>query len=140
MTSRLTWLWVVASLALAACAPPADGRPGSARAAAAVVRTYYGLVERGRTAEAARLRVDGKPEDLAPLDTLQADVGTPEPIEVSVRGATVVTPVVVYGRLKSGAAYRRSGQVLLTRAVTLPGVPAPAPALRWRILRISLTS
>ena len=129
------WIWL-APLALAACAPRADDRPGSASAAAAVVRSYYVLLESGRVGQAAALRVDREPEDLAALDTLQADVGTPEPVEVTVRGAYVETPVVIYGRLTRGGTYRRSGKVLLTRANGLPG--ASDAARTWRIQRISL--
>ena len=102
-----------------------------------MVRAYYEQLEAGRTTEAARLRADGRVEDLASLDTMQAEVGTPGPVEVTLQRAYIQTPVVVHGRLSAGGEYRRSGKVLLSRANWAPWTPGGQPL--WRIERISLT-
>ena len=118
---------------------PLDERPAtlqSAQGAATVVETYYALLESGRTAEAAKLRRDGAPEDLTPLATLSAQVGRPGRIEGAAGSLYVEVPIVVYGRLVSGASYSKSGKAVLKRVNDVPG--STAEQRSWRIDRIVL--
>lgn len=118
---------------------PLDERPaaaGSAQAAATVVETYYAFVESGRTAEAARLRVDGRPEDLKPYASLHAQVGAPGPVEGAAGSLFVEVPVVLYGRYATGGEYHASGKAVLRRVNDVPG--ATAEQLKWRIERIDV--
>ncbi len=134
--------------------PPAPGTPGglpddrtplderpfspeSAQGAANVVQTYYALVESGRVAEAAKLRVDGKAEDLTSLASLHAQSGGPGPVEGAAGSLFVEVPVVLYGRYATGAEYHASGKAVLRRVNGVPG--ATAEQLRWRIERIETT-
>lgn len=103
--------------------PPA---PDSAEAAQAVARTYYALVESGRLAQAAALRVDGQEEDVRPFRTLHAEVGTPRTVSLGL----VAAPVVLYGRYATGGDYRAYGKITLRRA----------EGAGWRILRIETVS
>lgn len=118
---------------------PLDERPaaaGSAQAAATVVETYYAFVESGRTAEAARLRTDGRPEDLKPYASLHAQVGAPGTVEGAAGSLFVEVPVVLYGRYVTGGEYHASGKAVLRRVNDVPG--ATAEQLTWRIERIDV--
>jgi membrane-bound inhibitor of C-type lysozyme len=133
--------------------PPAPGSPGglpddrtpiseapftpqSAQGAANVVQTYYGLIESGRYAEAAKLRRDGQAEDFAPYAEYHAQVGAPGRIEGAAGSLYVEVPVVIYGRLKSGGEVHRSGKAVLRRVNDVPG--STPEQRRWRIERIEL--
>jgi peptidoglycan hydrolase-like protein with peptidoglycan-binding domain len=127
----------LALLALAGCSRPAApaeamAAAGDAEAAASVVKTYYLLLESGRTEAAAKLRGDLVREDQRSLQTLNADVGTPGPVQGAAGSLQVEVPVVLYGRLAGGAEYRRSGRVSLRRAG-----PAGDQGM-WKIDRIQL--
>jgi len=111
--------------------------PTSAQGAADVVQTYFALLEHGKTAEAAKLRGDGKPEDLGPYGSYHAQVGAPGAIEGAAGSLYVSVPVVLYGRMKTGAELHRSGQAILRRVNDVPGA-TPAQR-RWRIERLELT-
>ena len=115
-----------------------DPRPDSGQAAYAVLETYYALVESGRTADAARLRIDGREEDLKPFATLHAQVGGAGPVEGAAGSLYVSFPVVLYGRYATGGEYHRSGRATLRRVNNVPG--ATAEQLKWRIEKIELTS
>ncbi|WP_293898946.1 MliC family protein [Phenylobacterium sp.] len=118
---------------------PLNERPaeaGSGQAAATVVETYYALVEAGKTADGAALRVDGVQEDLRPFRTLHAQVGAPGAIEGAAGSLYVDVPVVLYGRYAAGGEYHRSGKATLRRVDGVPG--ASAAQLRWRIETIAV--
>lgn len=120
--------------------PLAEGRPvdpSGGQAAATVVETYYALLESGRTAEAAKLRRDGVAEDLTPYADLHAQVGAPGAVEGAAGSLYVAVPVVLYGRLTDGRAYRASGEVRLRRVNDVPG--ATAEQLRWRIEQVAVS-
>lgn len=133
--------------------PPAPGTPGglpddrtplderpftpeSAQGAANVLQTYYALVESGKVAEAAKLRVDGREEDLKPYASLHAQTGGPGPIEGGAGSLFVEVPVVLYGRFVTGGEYHASGKATLRRVNNVPG--ATAEQLRWRIATIEV--
>jgi len=135
--------------------PPAPGTPGglpddrtplseapaaagSAQAAATVVETYYAFVESGRTAEAAKLRRDGKPEDLKRFAQIHAQVGAPGAVEGAAGSLFVDVPVVLYGRYATGEAYHASGKATLRRVNDVPG--ATPEQLKWRIEKIEVAT
>lgn len=111
--------------------------PGSGQAAARVVETYFALVESGRSAEAARLRRDGQVFDVKPYARLNAQVGGPRRVEGAAGSLYVDVPVVLYGRLVSGAEYHASGKATLRRVNDVPG--ATPEQLEWRIEKIEVT-
>ncbi|WP_207801859.1 MliC family protein [Phenylobacterium hankyongense] len=133
--------------------PPAPGTPGglpsdrtpvseapfsptSAQGAANVVQTYYALVEAGKYAEAAKLRSDGRAEDFSAYASHHAQVGAPGEAEGAAGSIYVEVPVVIYGRLKTGAEVHRSGKAVLRRVNDVPG--STAEQRRWRIERVDL--
>jgi len=133
--------------------PPAPGQPGglaadrspiseapfsptSAQGAANVVQTYFALAEQGKTAEAGKLRRDGRPVDLGPYASYHAEIGAPGRIEGVAGSLYVEVPVVVYGRLKDGSELHRSGKAVLRRSNDVPG--STPDQRRWRIERLEL--
>jgi membrane-bound inhibitor of C-type lysozyme len=112
-------------------------KPTSAQGAANVVQTYFALMEQERAAEAAKLRSDGKPEDLSPYASYHAQVGGPGQIEGAAGSLFVEVPVVLYGRLKTGAEFHRSGKAVLRRVNDVPG--STAEQRKWRIEKFDLT-
>jgi len=133
--------------------PPAPGTPGglpddktpiseapfaptSAQGAANVVQTYYALLEKRSSVDAAKYRADGTPENLSQYASLHAQVGAPGPIQKTGKSLTVEVPVVLSGRMVDGAAFNRSGKLVLRR---LGDVPGSTPGQReWRIERFNL--
>jgi membrane-bound inhibitor of C-type lysozyme len=133
--------------------PPAPGTPGglpddktpiseapfsptSAQGAAKVVQTYYALLERRSSVDAAKYRADGTPENLSQYSSLHAQVGAPGAIQGAAGSLSVEVPVVLSGRLADGSAFHRSGKVVLRR---INNVPGSTPAQReWRIERFNL--
>lgn len=111
--------------------------PQSAQGAADAVQVYYALIGEGKVAETGRLRSDGKPEDLSAYSSYRALVGAPGDIEGAAGSLYVEVPVVIYGRLKSGPEYHRSGKATLRRVNNVDG--ATADQLRWRIAQIDLS-
>lgn len=111
--------------------------PQSAQGAADVVQVYYALIGEGKVAETGRLRSDGKPDDLSAYSSYRALVGAPGDIEGAAGSLYVEVPVVIYGRLKSGPEYHRSGKATLRRVNNVDG--ATADQLRWRIAQIDLS-
>ena len=133
--------------------PPAPGTPGglpddrtplderpftpeSAQGAANVLQSYYALVESGRAAEAAKLRTDGREEDLKRFASLHAQIGAPGRVEGAAGSLFVEVPVVLYGRYATGAEYHASGKATLRRVNDVPG--ATAEQLKWRIGKIEV--
>jgi membrane-bound inhibitor of C-type lysozyme len=133
--------------------PPEPGTPGglpkdktpiseapfsatSAQGAANVVQTYFALLEQSKAEEAAKLRTDGKPEDLAPYASYHAQIGGPGAVEGAAGSLFVEVPIVLYGRLKTGAEFHRSGKAVLRRVNDVPG--STAEQRRWRIDRLDL--
>jgi hypothetical protein len=110
--------------------------PKSALGAAAVVETYYALLEHGRTSEAAKLRRDGSVVDLKAFREFHAQVGAPAPIEGAAGSLYVVVPILIYGLGQDGEFFRRRGAATLRRANDVPG--ATAEQLRWRIDHIEV--
>ena len=133
--------------------PPAPGSPGglpddrtpvseahfgpkSPQAAANVVQTYYGLLGEGKTAEAAKLTGDAKPQDLSPYAAYHALVGAPGDSEGAAGSIFIEVPVVIYGRLKTGEPLHQSGKVTLRRVNDVDG--ATSAQLRWHIVGFDL--
>lgn len=110
--------------------------PTSAQGAANVVQSYFALMEQARADEAAKLRSDGKPEDLTPYASYHAQVGGPGEIEGAAGSLFVEVPVVLYGRLKTGAEFHRSGKAVLRRVNDVPG--STTEQRKWRIERFEL--
>jgi membrane-bound inhibitor of C-type lysozyme len=133
--------------------PPAPGTPGglpddrtpiseapftpeSAQGAGNVLQSYYALLGQGKTAEAGKLRSDGKAPDLSPYASYHAQVGGPGAIEGAAGSLFVEVPVVIYGRLKTGAELHQSGKAVLRRVNDVPG--STPEQRRWHIERIEL--
>jgi membrane-bound inhibitor of C-type lysozyme len=110
--------------------------PTSAQGAADVVQTYYALIGEGKYAEAARLRADGQAFDASRYAQYGAQVGAPGAIGGAAGSLYVEVPVVIYGRLKSGAELHQSGKAVLRRVNDVPG--STPEQRRWRIERIDL--
>jgi hypothetical protein len=111
--------------------------PNSAEAAAAVVESYYALLEQGRTLEAAKLRRDGPVVDLKAFRELHAQVGAPGRIEGAAGSLFVVVPIVLYGLTHEGEVFRNRGKVTLRRVNGVPG--ATPEQLSWRIEQIEVS-
>jgi membrane-bound inhibitor of C-type lysozyme len=110
--------------------------PTSAQGAANVVQRYFALMEQARADEAAKLRSDGMPEDLTPYASYHAQVGGPGEIDGAAGSLFVEVPVVLYGRLKTGAEFHRSGKAVLRRVNDVPG--STVEQRKWRIERFEL--
>lgn len=110
--------------------------PESAQGAANVVQSFYGLLEAGRAAEAARLMRGGSPPDVARYSSYHAQIGAPGRTEGAAGSLFVEVPVVIYGRLKTGQEVHESGKAVLRRANDVPG--ATPEQRQWRIERIEL--
>jgi len=149
---------------VAAVEPPAPGTPGglpddrtpvsearfadtSAQGAANVVQTYYALLERGKYREARKLWAGGGKasgmgarafaDKFALYSEYHAQIGAPGPIEGAAGSLFVEVPVVLYGRLKTGGEFHRSGKAVLRRINNVPG--STAEQRKWRIERLELT-
>lgn len=143
--------------------PPAPGSPGglpddrtpiseapftptSAQGAADVVQTYYAHIGQKAYAEAWKLWADGGRASNQTEDAFvrsfgryaqyNAQVGAPGQIEGAAGSSYIETPVVIYGRLMSGAELHQKGAVTLRRVNDVPG--STAEQRLWRIVRIDL--
>lgn len=139
--------------------PPAPGTPGglpddrtpiseapftpqSAQGAANVVQTYYALIGEKKYADAWALRGPGPGQPTADdfvrsfgkYESYNAQVGGPGPMEGAAGSSYVSVPVVIYGRLKTGAEVHEKGEAQLRRVNDVPG--ATAEQLTWRIVKI----
>lgn len=129
---------VVLGAPLGGCLPrPPEAAPvvdPSPEAAAALVRSYYELVESGRLEEAAALREDGLKEDVAPFLSLKAYVAGPRRVEGRAGSVFVTVPVALSGRFVTGGDYRAGGRVVLRRPRAASGPDEGG----WRIHRIQV--
>ena len=139
--------------------PPAPGTPGglpddrtpvseapfapdSAQGAANVVQTYYALLEERKYAEARALRADGGEASGADAfargfdrySEYHAQIGAPGEPEGAAGSIYVTVPVVIYGRLKTGAEVHEKGEATLRRVNNVPG--SSAEQRKWHIERI----
>lgn len=128
---------------------PDDRRPvseapfseDSAQGAANVVQTYFGLIEARRYGEAWRLLAEGaRPHGSSEADfaaafdqyaEYHAQVGAPGRPEGAAGSVHVEVPAQVYGRMRNGEAFNKSGTVFLRRCNDVPG--CTAEQRRWRI-------
>ena len=113
----------------------------SAQGAANVVQTYFALAETGKLAEAGRLWRDGAAaaafaRGVEAASDYHAQIGAPGAIEGAAGSLYVEVPIQVYGRMKSGAAFRRPGKVTLRRVNDVPG--STAEQRKWHIAGIDL--
>lgn len=142
--------------------PPEPGTPGglpddrtpvseapfksdSAQGAADVVQTYYALIGEGKHAQAWALwsyggKASGQPTAEAFARSFDryaqynAQVGAPGEPEGAAGSIYVSVPVVIYGRLKSGAEVHEKGMADLRRVNDVDG--STAEQRLWRISRI----
>jgi hypothetical protein len=141
--------------------PPAPGTPGglpddrtplseapftpeSAQGAANAVQTYYALIGERQYGEARRLwAAEGAASGMDAaafaktferFSEYRAQIGAPGGIEGAGGSLFVEVPVVLYGRLKTGAAFSSRGTAVLRRVNNVPG--ATAAQLRWHIASI----
>ena len=122
--------------------------PSSGQAAAQVVQSYYALLESGREAQAWKLWSDGAPARAASAEAFarqfdryadyHAQIGAPGRVEGAAGSLYVEVPVVIYGRLKSGAEIHESGTATLRRVNDVPG--STEEQRSWRIYKIETTS
>ncbi|MGA0607076.1 MliC family protein [Phenylobacterium sp. VNQ135] len=110
--------------------------PESAQGAANVVQTFYAYLEAGKVDEAAKLMRNAAPPDVSRYSSYHAQVGAPGQIEGAAGSLFVETPVVIYGRLKTGQEVHQSGRVVLRRVNDVPG--STTEQRQWRIERIEL--
>jgi len=118
--------------------------PKSAEGAGQVMQLYGGLLEQRRFGEARKLwgsaASSGKEfaEQFADYSEIHTQVGKPGGMEGAAGSSYVTVPFVVYGRLKSGRQFNRSGTATLRRVNDVPG--ATAEQLRWHIAQIEFGS
>jgi hypothetical protein len=123
--------------------------PQSAQGAANVVQTYYALIGEGKYAQAWALwgydgKASGQPSAEAFAKSFDryaqynAQIGAPGEPEGAAGSSYVSVPVVIYGRLKSGAEVHEKGTADLRRVNDVPG--STAEQRRWHISRIETKS
>lgn len=121
--------------------------PDSAQGAGDVVQTYYALLGEGRYREAYALwdddgRASGMSADafvasFVRYSEYHAQVGAPGRVDAGAGQRYVTVPVVIYGRLKAGAApYHASGTVTLHRVGDIDG--ASDAQRRWHLRDLAL--
>lgn len=119
--------------------------PQSAQGAADVVQTYYALIGEGKYAQAWALWDDGGQasgqasaaafaKSFDPYAQYGAQIGAPGDPEGAAGSSYVTVPVVIYGRLKTGAELHEKGEATLRRVNEVPG--STAEQRRWHISRI----
>lgn len=126
--------------------PPAPGEPdglpddrkpveeeafssGSAQGAAAVLQTYYALIEEANYGEAFHLREqrpDGPTEEqfaasFKDYAEYHANIGRPSEVQGAAGSLYVEVPVQTYGRYKDGKPFSSAGTVALRRSNNIPG-------------------
>jgi membrane-bound inhibitor of C-type lysozyme len=122
--------------------------PTSAQGAADVVQTYYAHLGVKAYAPAWKLWGDGGKasgqasaaafaRSFERYASYNAQVGAPAAVEGAAGSLYVSVPVVIYGRLKSGAEVHEKGEAQLRRVNDVPG--STAEQRRWRIFRIKTT-
>lgn len=131
--------------------PLAEGpiAPNSAQGAAQVVQQYAAELEARNYAAAWALWGDGgKASGRATADAFartfdrydswHAQVGAPGRMEGAAGSSYVTVPLVIYGRLKTGAEVHEKADVTLRRVNDVPG--STPDQRRWHIERIEKTS
>jgi hypothetical protein len=118
--------------------------PKSAEAAGQVMQHYGALLEERRFAEARKLWGDGGrasnlneqqfADQFAKYSEVHAQVGKPGDTEGAAGSIYVTVPFQLYGRLKSGGQFSRSGTATLRRVNDVPG--STAAQRRWHIAQI----
>lgn len=117
--------------------------PKSAEAAGQVMQLYGALLEERRFGEARKLWGDGASSEkefakqFADYTEIHAQVGKLGDTEGAAGSIYVTVPLVLYGRLKSGGQYNRSGTATLRRVNDVQG--ATAEQLRWHIAQIEFS-
>lgn len=110
-----------------------------------MVQTYYALLAERAYARAWSLwsddgRASGQPDaeafarSFGRYESYNALVGAPGRPEGAAGSVYVSVPVVIYGRLKTGAEVHEKGEALLRRVNDVPG--STAGQRRWRIAKI----
>ena len=122
--------------------------PTSAQGAANVVQVYYASIGQGDYGDAWRLWSDGgrasrmtEAEFAGQFDSYRsyaAQIGAPGAIQGAAGSLYVEVPVVIYGRLKTGAEVHQSGKAVLRRVNDVPG--STGQQRLWRIASIDLTT
>jgi hypothetical protein len=114
--------------------------PKSAQAAGQVMQQFGALLEQRRFAEARELWSDNGLTDkafaaqFADFAEMHAQVGKPGDTEGAAGSIYVNVPFQLYGRLKSGGPFSRSGVATLRRINDVPG--STEEQRRWHIERI----
>ena len=126
---------------LACCLAVASAAPAAPtdRAAVAVGRAYFSLLEQGRYRSALRLRGGDMPlatfvRAFRPYRRYHGSVGRPGQVEGAAGSLYVELPVRVSGRLRSGRPFSQRGTMILRRVNDVPG--ATAAQLRWHVYRL----
>jgi hypothetical protein len=109
--------------------PEAPFTSGSAQGAAAVLETYYALIEQGNYAEAYHLREPGERGPTAEQFAASfkryleyhANIGRPSDPVGAAGSLYVEVPVQIYGRLDNGKPFSSAGTVTLRRSNRVPG-------------------
>lgn len=116
--------------------------PKSAEAAGQVVQHYGALIEQRRFVEAERRWGDADlarhfAEGLKRYSEVHLEIGVPGEMEGAAGSIYVTEPVVFYGKLPGGGAFRRPADVILRRVNDVPG--STDEQRRWHIERINWT-
>ena len=117
--------------------------PKSTEAAGQVVQHYGALIEQGRWVEAARLWGDPASavkfaSQLKRNSEVHLEIGKPGGSEGAAGSIYVTVPALFYGKLKTGADFRRSAGIILRRVNDVPG--STDDQRRWHIERIDWDS
>jgi hypothetical protein len=118
--------------------------PKSVEAAGQVVQHYGALIEQGGWAEAAQLWSDRASavklaSEFKRRDSeIHLEVGKPGESEGAAGSIYVTVPALFYGKLRTGADFRRSAGVILRRVNDVPG--STEQQRTWHIERIEWDS
>jgi hypothetical protein len=113
--------------------------PKSAEAAGQVVQSYGALIEQGRWSEAESLWAESATAgqfsaSLKGYPEVHLEIGELGRMEGAAGSIYIPMPVVFYGKLKDGSAFRRPAEVTLRRVNDVPG--SSEEQRRWHIERI----
>ena len=113
--------------------------PKSAEAAGQVMQHYAALLEQRRFAEASKLwgnsiNAAALVAELRPYSEFHLQVGKPGDPEGAAGSIYVSIPISLYGRLKSGGQFNRSGSATLRRVNDVDG--STEAQRRWHIEQI----
>ena len=118
--------------------------PKGVQGAAQAAQTYYALIGAGKYGEAWALWGGGGQasgvsqaafaQGFDRYASYNAQIGAPGDMEGAMGSSYVTVPVVIYGRLKTGAEVHETGEMQLRRVNDVDG--ATAEQRRWHITRI----